>query len=300
MPYHVDKSARCPASRPWGVIKDSDGSVLGCHASKKAATAQMAAVLISESEVNMSNPAPPRENLYRAMYPGVELRSETNGPPHLTGHFAVFNRWTEINSIFEGRFLERISPGAFTKTIAESLPSMRVLFQHGRDPQIGDKPLGSIDTLAEDKIGAAYDVSLLDTSYNKDLIPGLEAGLYGASFRFKVMKEEFVNEPGKSDYNPGGLPERTIKEAAVNEFGPVTFPAYAEATAGIRSLTDEFILETFIRDPQRAAQIVNTIVPAHALSNGAEKITPVEESRAPDIRPLVVIRNPNRERKASK
>jgi phage head maturation protease len=41
-----------------------------------------------------------------------------------------------------------------------------------------------------------------------------------------------VNQrPGKSDYNPDGLPEITILEARLIEFGPVTFPAYAGATA---------------------------------------------------------------------
>jgi phage head maturation protease len=76
--------------------------------------------------------------------------------PTMHGHFAVFNRWTEINSWFEGNFLERIAPGAFKKTFREKTP--KVLFQHGQDPQIGDKPLGPIESLAEDETGAAYEV----------------------------------------------------------------------------------------------------------------------------------------------
>jgi hypothetical protein len=35
------------------------------------------------------------------------------------------------------------------------------------------------------------------------------------------MREEIVeDDPGASAYNPNGLPERTIKEAQVMEFGP--------------------------------------------------------------------------------
>jgi hypothetical protein len=158
--------------------------------------------------------------------------------PTMAGHFAVFNTWTEINSNFEGNFLERIAPGAFGKTFVENRNSIRVLFQHGRDPVVGDKPLGPIITLREDARGAAYEVTLLDTTYNRDLLPALEAGLYGASFRFAVMQEEHRKSPGASDYNPKGLPERTIRAARVFEFGPVTFPAYAGATAGVRSMTD--------------------------------------------------------------
>jgi hypothetical protein len=66
--------------------------------------------------------------------------------------------------------------------------------------------------------------------------------LYGASFRFSVTREEFNRDAKPSDYNPQGLPERTLKEVAVREFGPVTFPAYSGATASVRSLTDEFTL----------------------------------------------------------
>ncbi len=189
----------------------------------------------------MANSDLPRDDLFRAVYPGVELRAEGDGAmPVMTGHLAVFNEWTEINSIFEGRFLERLSPGAFTKTINENRDKMRVLFQHGNDPQVGDKPLGPISELREDDTGVNYEVPLLDTSYNRELLPGLQAGLYGASFRFRVMKEDVNRDAKKSAYNPEGLPERTISEVQMREFGPVTFPAYDGATAGIRSLTDVF------------------------------------------------------------
>src|SRR5262245_30795225 len=49
MPWHTSKSSECPTSKPWAVIKDSDGSVAGCHVSKSAARAQMAALYASES-----------------------------------------------------------------------------------------------------------------------------------------------------------------------------------------------------------------------------------------------------------
>jgi HK97 family phage prohead protease len=195
----------------------------------------------------------PREDLFRAVMPGVELAERAEGDdggPVMQGHFAVFNQWTEINSLFEGNFMERFSPGAFRATIkAHNSRSegngngMQVLFQHGHDPIVGDKPLGPIDALREDKDGAYYEVSLLDSGYVRDsVLPGLRAGLYGASFRFRVLREEVEEEPKPSAANPHGLPERTVKEAEVREFGPVTFPAYAGATAGVRSLTDRFTL----------------------------------------------------------
>lgn len=36
------------------------------------------------------------------------------------------------------------------------------------------------------------------------------------------------------------LPERTVRAVQMEEFGPVTFPQYPGAIAGMRSLTDRF------------------------------------------------------------
>lgn len=266
----------------------------------------------------------PRENLIRAAWPGVRLlggpdEARSADPflvadgqrgPGITGHFAVFNQWTEINSLWEGNFLERIAPGAFKKTFRENRSGMRVLFQHGRDPQVADKPLGPIEDLSEDDFGARYDVALVDTSYNRDLIPGLQAGLYGASFRFNVQREELVMEPKPSDYNPSGLPERTIREARVSEFGPVTFPAYAGATAGMRSLTDEFLLDRSTTDFDRLSELVERMgyqmvplqresAPDHASAPaedaGQEPTSDARRQEPASFRPLVVVRNPNRQ-----
>lgn len=134
--------------------------------------------------------------------------------------------------------MERIAPGAFAKTFTEDRTRIRALFQHGRDPQIGDKPLGTIEVLEEDSVGAHYEVALLDTAYVREVIPGLQAGLYGASFRFEATAEEFNQRPERSEHNPDGIAERTVTEAKVHELSPVTFPAYPDATAGVRSLTD--------------------------------------------------------------
>jgi HK97 family phage prohead protease len=218
---------------------------------------------------------PPKENLVRGVFP-LELReSSPAGMPTLEGHFAVFNQWTEIDSLWEGNFLESIAPGAFRKTFSENRQNMRVLFQHGRDPMVGDKPLGPIASLEEDEQGARYEVPLLDTSYNRDLLPALREGLYGASFRFRVTKEEMDKSPKESDYNPKGIPQRVIREAEVMEFGPVTFPAYAGATAGVRSLTDEWVLSRILGEPERVERLLHGIAPQFYSINSASGLTPM-------------------------
>lgn len=322
MPWHVAKSASCPASKPYAVIKESDGSVVACHATKESAQHQVAALYANEPGGRMStieedrrtftadqrktaakkgaampdgsfpilteqdlknaihaigrakDPAAakthikkraralgltdllpddwrddsPRDSLLirAAKDDVIELRDATEERDGrlgtLVGHFAKFNQWTKIDSIREGRFMEQIAPGAFTKTFEESRRGMRVLFNHGKHGRVGEMPLGPITELREDAIGAYYEVPLLDTTYNRDLLPGLQAGLYGASFRFKVMRDDLQRRAPTSDWNPDGLPQRTVHEASVREFGPVTFPAYEGATAGVRSMTDEFFL----------------------------------------------------------
>lgn len=148
----------------------------------------------------------------------------------LTGYAAVFNSDTVIDS-WEGKFIERIAPGAFRKTLAERGDRVKVLFNHGFDPSIGDKPLGKPRSLKEDKTGLRVEVPLDDTSYNRDLIMSLRSGaLDGQSVRFSVMREEWI-EPAK----PADLPVRTLKEVRLHEFGPVTFPAYEATTAGVRA-----------------------------------------------------------------
>lgn len=224
---------------------------------------------------------PPRDNLVR-LEPGLfELRegAAEGDMPTLVGHFAVFNQWTEINSMWEGQFMERIAPGAFKKTFTENAGRIKVLFNHGQDPSIGDKVLGMPSVLEEDTTGARYEVPLYDTTYNRDLLPGLRDKAYGASFRFSVMAEEFVKKPTPSTSNPGGLPERTITQARVPEFGPVTFPAYAGATAGVRSATDEYVLAQLLANPEALVRLLTTIRASEAPEAGAAAGHPGDEGR---------------------
>jgi HK97 family phage prohead protease len=238
-------------------------------------------------EAAIEREAPPTEDLVRGVVP-FELERDADDPssmPTMVGYFTRFNIWTEINSLFEGHFMERFAFGSLKKTIRENRDRMRVLLNHGHDPQLGDKPLGPIEVLREEEEGPWYEVPLLDAAYvREDVLPGLEAGLYGASFRFSVMKEEFEEKPKRNKHNPDGLPERTITEAKVFEFGPVTFPAYAGATAGVRSLTDEFLIGRFAKDPDRLLKVVEAVTgePGHSRkeeSEPSEATTPVDESR---------------------
>jgi HK97 family phage prohead protease len=216
---------------------------------------------INGADDDPTRDAHPKENLVRfrssgPAAPAVLLRDDGSAQSGSTmfGYFSTFNDWYEIDSYWEGTFLERVAPGAYAKTITEDRANMRVLYDHGFDPQLGNKPIGPINTLREDSVGAYYEVPLLDTDYNRNFVlPALRGQLMdgtavgsqlGASFRFIVTGESWDYSGEKTSFNPDGLPLRTITATQVLEFGPVTFPANDLATSGVRSsesTTDGFI-----------------------------------------------------------
>jgi HK97 family phage prohead protease len=166
------------------------------------------------------------------------LADTTMGEPGvLTGYTAVWDVWVEVNRSPDGHFLQRLAPGCFSKTITESKDRMKVNFMHGKSQQFGRRALGPTEELAllEDDYGLRYTLPLFDTEENRQLAAGLRAGLYGSSFSMHVVAEHFVVRPGRSAHNLRGLPERTVLEARLPDFGPVASPLYPTTTAGIRT-----------------------------------------------------------------
>ena len=77
---------------------------------------------------------------------------------------------------------------------------------------------------------------------------------------------------------------RTITDVDLYEFGPVTFGAYAEATSGLRSGTDEWMRS--LQDPLFVARLTERLganVVSKILTNGAPDGQPIA-SLLPDSR----------------
>lgn len=213
---------------------------------------------------------------------GPLLRADGEGDlGTLSVRFSPFNTWYEINSLWEGRFLERTMPGAFTKTAREAQRadgtfSTKVLFNHGMDMNIGDKlltvPTRFEETQQDGYHGPIIEGPLHDTSFNRDLLPGLQANGYGSSFMFNVIREDWNNEPEASDHNPEGIPERTISEVRAFEAGPVTWPASPTATAGMRSRcgTDAWMDLLAARSSSRHDELVRSYEAARTFYRTAQ------------------------------
>ena len=294
--YQSDKKKRYPidtaehVKAAWSYINQGDNAsqysaeqLAEIKGKIKAAAKKFGITIADSSEKS----APPRENLVRVMPMAFELRkAEDSDMPVMVGTFAPIGTWTEIHSSWEGDFVENVARGACTKTFAENRQNMRVLFQHGQDPSVGEKPLGMIADLREEADAHHFEVPLFDTSYNRDLIPGLQAGAYGTSWRMAVTKERFNRNVKASDYNPNGLPERTILEMRVAEFGPVTFPAYPTAQVGVRSATDDYILRKLGNDPERLRELLQQHMALQV--TGAESSHSDEKEAAP-VAPAAVV-----------
>lgn len=215
-------------------------------------------------------------SLYRA-----DDATESDDLGRMIVRFSPFDTWYEINSFWEGRFLERTIPGAFNKTAREAkrsdgLYSTKVLYNHGYDMNIGDKVLMVPDRFEETEEngyhGPVVEGDLLNTSYNRDLLPGLQRDAYGSSFMFNVIREDWNQEPGSSDHNPDGIPERTISEVRTFEAGPVTWPASPTATAGMRSRcgTDSYMERVAARSQHRYDDLLRSYEAARTYYRTAE------------------------------
>jgi len=218
------------------------------------------------------------ELVYRvAEVDAISLRDEGDGSPVLEGRMMPYDEWTEIRSSVEGHFLERFSPGSLAKTMQEQASRIRVLLDHGMDAVVGRKSIAAVEGFRDEQDGAYYRAGLLE-GLPPLLVSGLKRGLYGSSVRFKPIKWDRVRSPQRSEHNPEGIEERTIREGFVKELSVVTFPAYAGATAGIRSITDEIAAKQLLGDPERLLEFLKN-TPAEP--QHSEREEPVDEAPEP-------------------
>ena len=177
----------------------------------------------------------PRTDVVERRYISMDVRSDGNADePRIVGYAAKFNK--DSQPLGWSGFIERIAPGAFSKTIQEA--DVRALGNHNPDVVLGRNTAGTL-TLAEDKTGLAYDVNV-DTQNSQSMswYRMIDRGdVSQSSFGFQVVKDEWAYP--QNDADPV---VRTLKEVKLFDVSPVTFPAYldteAEARKAFRSLAE--------------------------------------------------------------
>lgn len=140
----------------------------------------------------------------------------------IVGYGAVFNR----DSADMG-FIEQVDPSAFTKTLQEA--DVRGLGNHDANWLLGRTKAGTM-RLRSDANGLYYeiDVNPQDPDGQRALAKVQRGDWDGSSFSFQTVRDEWnwQTQP----------PQRRLLEVSLIDVGPVTFPAYPDATAASRAL----------------------------------------------------------------
>lgn len=258
---------------------------------------------------------PPTSELRRATPFAIRADEDGEASDGLTldGYAAVFNRETIIDS-WEGRFKERIAPGAMKKSFRENPP--RVQFDHGHHPLIGSIPIGSVESVREEvdpilapEGGAHIIARMHDNWLTQPVRDAIASGsVDGMSFRFSVVREEWHDHEGKRITDEEDLrgrlrrtwmeevPDeellmRTLKELRVPELGPVVWPAYAETSVGVRSQMIEIDLSR-LGDPEQRNKLAQAVLMADRADGETPPLTDPAEVHVepPNDTPLITAR----------
>jgi phage head maturation protease len=227
------------------------------------------------------------DTFYRVAPPAELILREDGGEPVIEGMVVPYGQWSEVDSVIEGHFLERFDTGSLRKTFTESVKRMKGYFEHRRSKMFEGAPIMDIQEAWDEEGGAFFRASLLK-GIPEFIVDGIRKGLYGASIGASPVVVE-RHRPGKSDYNPQGLEERTYKELRAFDISLTPHPHYEAATVMMRSVTDELEMQALFRaGPERflellrESQVVEEAEPEH--SQPEEPEAP-EEPPAPEPEP---------------
>ncbi|MDI9393296.1 MAG: HK97 family phage prohead protease [Synergistota bacterium] len=151
----------------------------------------------------------------------TELRSVESETPALEGYAALFDTLSEEL----WGFRERIAKGAFAKTIKAD--DIRFLFNHNADHVLGRNRAKTL-SLNEDDQGLKFRVDLPGTQFAGDLAESVKRGdIDQCSFGFYVVTDNWKKE--------NGVIVRTLEEVELFDVSLVTYPAYKDTSASVRS-----------------------------------------------------------------
>jgi len=158
------------------------------------------------------------------------MEERDSSPPKIVGYAAVFNQLSEDL----GGFREKISPGAFRKTIQEA--DIRALWNHDSNYVLGRNKSGTLK-LEEDSHGLRIEITPPETTWAKDLITSMKRGdVDQMSFGFRTIKDRWEND--------GGRNIRTLLEVELFDVSPVTYPSYPQTEVQARTWDPDGAMNT--------------------------------------------------------
>jgi hypothetical protein len=179
------------------------------------------------AELKNANPNVERRSV------NVQLRADmVDEKPIIEGVAAVYNQETTIG----GMFREIIQPGSFASVLASN-PDVIAANNHDWVQVLGRTKNGTL-RLSDQPDGLHYVVDINpDDPEAMSLYAKVQRGdIDQSSFAFTVRKDQWEQPEDKNI-----LPLRTIFEYdELIDVSPVTFPAYPQTSAAVRSKLDEF------------------------------------------------------------
>ena len=158
----------------------------------------------------------------------IETRESEDGTMRMAGYAAVFNE-----ASLPLPFIEKIAPGAFSKTLKET-PDVRLLANHEGLPMARTK--NGTMRLYEDEVGLYFEAELANTQEARDLYTLVARGdVDQMSFAFRVIRQKFNEDRS----------ERLLTEVSLadGDVSIVTYPAYpttsVEAREAIKRAMEE-------------------------------------------------------------
>lgn len=176
----------------------------------------------------------------------VEWRDSGNGTDFtLRGHAAVFGRLSEDL----GGFREMLEPGAFRDALRGS-PDVRLLLNHDANFVMARTASGTLE-LREDAIGLHVWARVAPLQWVADLRTSMQRG------DIDQMSFAFTIRDGGDDWAiaEDGTVVRTIRAGGVEELfdtSVVTFPAYPQTDAAMRSVLEDAVKRGRVEIPRAA------------------------------------------------
>ena len=157
----------------------------------------------------------------------------TYGKQYITGYGIVFYREGDPSTEYElwDGAVERVHPDFRDRALLEKHDA-RCLFNHESAKVLG-RVASSTLTLTKDSVGLRYETPYDENdSDHRDVKAKMDRGdIDGSSFAFRATKVQW-------EQRDDGTEVRWLLDGDIFDVGPVTYPAYGGATAGIRAVTD--------------------------------------------------------------
>lgn len=158
----------------------------------------------------------------------IETREAEDGTMRMAGYAAVFNEPS-----LPLPFIEKIAPGAFSKTLKET-PDVRLLINHEGLPLARTK--NGTMRLSEDQKGLYFEAELANTQEARDLYTLVARGdVDQMSFAFRVIRQKYNEDRS----------ERLLTEVSLadGDVSIVTYPAYPATSVEAREALKKVMSE---------------------------------------------------------